>query len=315
MIVDRRTPRRFGREDNVSSMRSLALLFFATGILTLAITAGMHAMPQGKVPPALDTSLDPTFDVAAIRRNQRRGPISEVRVLPGGRFIATSRTIPELIDYAYGLGDFQRVIAGGESRIVGGPSWIRSERFDVNASAGRDAPSSELSRMVRALLADRFKLVVHQETRDRPTYALRRTQLNELPDAQLRRLDVDCRAVAEQRGTLLDGKPPQIKASNGAPLCGMSFNDGVLKSGGLPMERLALSLSRWVGRDVVDQTGLAGIYEFTLRFSSIGERRQDDQERPMITVALREQLGLRLESQRNQIEVTVIDRVDRPTAD
>ena len=118
---------------------------------------------------------NPQFEVASIKPNKSGDMRVMMSVQPGGRFTATNVTLRMMIRNAYQLQEFQ---------ITGGPSWIADERFDIVAKAEtgdgigdpfRAEPNGQPSRgqlMIRALLADRFKLVAHNETRELPIYAL-----------------------------------------------------------------------------------------------------------------------------------------------
>ena len=146
----------------------------------------------------------PTFEVASIKPNKSGDGRVLIGFQPGGRFTATGITLRMLIAIAYGtpqpLPNF---------RIIGGPGWIDSDRFDIVAKAEGDVPpgpDSPIPLMIRAMLADRFKLVVHNESRELPIYALVKARSDGKLGPQLRPATVDCAALAAARGR--GGAPP-----------------------------------------------------------------------------------------------------------
>ena len=183
----------------------------------------------------------------------------------------TNVTLRLLIRQAYQLQDFQ---------ITGGPSWLASDHFDVIAKMpdgfqpppGPPAPGSgpgPLQLMLRGLLAERFKLAVHNETKDSPIYALilarsdgkLGTAAEEIGD-RLRR-DVR-RRRGRGRGPMPPPGPPQPGES--IP-CGMRIGPGNLVMGGSPLSQFANSLGMFTGRIVLDRTGLTGNYDFNLTWT------------------------------------------------
>jgi uncharacterized protein (TIGR03435 family) len=233
----------------------------------------------------------PQFEVASVKPNTSGLPGFGVNVQPGGRFVATNVPLNQLIRLAYTLQLFQ---------IVDAPGWVASERFDVNAVTDRDitvtAPWTPGSRyllpqlMVQALLADRFKMVAHTETREAPVFALVIADASRGPAEPLRSPAVDCGAE-----------------------CGMRIGQGTLRARGVPMRQLAEFLSQVTGRLVTDATGLSDRYDLDLRWSPDPQAAVDDA--PSIFTAVQEQLGLRLEARRGPIPVLVIDSIERPTPD
>ena len=167
--------------------------------------------------------------------------------------------------------------------------------------------------MLQSLLAERFKLAVHYETKERPVFALVIARSDGRPGQGLPRSALDCDAVnaARRAGRKPEGPTP----ANGAPPCGMSLraeDSQTLLFGGRPMSTLAEWLGQPSGRVVVDKTGLTGNYEFTLRYTSQLTPRDDT---PSVFTALEEQLGLKLVPDRAPLQVLVVDHVERPTED
>jgi uncharacterized protein (TIGR03435 family) len=134
--------------------------YLAVVILLAAAIAIAAAQDLG--PPPYTDSTSVAFEVASVKPN-KTGALGGSFVMPPGRFTASNIPLKVLITNAYQLSFFQ---------VVGGPDWIGTDRFDITAKAPDDAPPEQTRAMVRTLLKDRFKLVVHMETRDTPIYAL-----------------------------------------------------------------------------------------------------------------------------------------------
>ena len=275
---------------------------------------------------------NPQFEVASIKPNKSGDGRVMMSVQPGGRFTATNVTLRMMIRNAYQLQEFQ---------ITGGPSWIADERFDIAAKAEagdtmgdpfRAEQTGQPSRgqlMIRALLAERFKLVVHNEEKEMPIYALVPARSDGKLGPQLTASEADCAAIVAAararggRGPM--GPPPDPGRGGPPPQCGIRIGPGNMAVGGSPMSQVATSLSMFAGRIVVDKTGLSGSYDFTLTWTpdqmpGAGQRPPGAPEPPPIDpngaslfTAVQEQLGLKLDSQRGPVAMLVIDRAERPT--
>jgi uncharacterized protein (TIGR03435 family) len=298
---------------------------------TFAFSAGIAAVVLAALVTsprvaAQTASAPPQFEVASVKPNKSGPGPQRIGIQPGGRFTATNIPVRDLISIAYGqpqpLANFQ---------IIGGPGWIASDRFDISAKAegdlppGAAGPPTQMFLMLRSLLADRFKLVAHEETRDQPIYALRLDRTDGKLGPNLHPATVDCAALrAASRG----GPPPVPPPPGQAPPCGMMMGPGRIMSGGMPMENLATSLSRLVSRVVVDRTGLTGGYEATLEFTPDQSQLPPGGlanlppgvpappvDGPSLFTALKEQLGLKLDSDHAPVRVLVIDSIEPPTSD
>jgi uncharacterized protein (TIGR03435 family) len=179
------------------------------------------------------------------------------------------------------------------NEIVGGPAWLDTDRWDIVAKA--DSPTDALMPRVRTLLADRFKLVTHYETRELPIFALVMAR----PDGKLGPF---LRPATDSSGVLI----------------GLNVFKGRAEIGML----VAAVLGAAEQRTVVDRTGLTGIYDIELHWTPDGppgpdgnDLPQPPSDAPSIFTALQEQLGLRLESTKGPVEVLVIDHVERPAED
>jgi uncharacterized protein (TIGR03435 family) len=206
-----------------------------------------------------------------------------------------------------------------------------TDRFDIVAKAEGDgsressqvdtagAPSRE-QLMLRTLLAERFSLSVHTDTKELPIYALVVAQRNGTPGPQLRPAAQAC----ESRD--VDSRTQNRQAPSVAeiPRCGMRILPGTIQSGGVLLAQFATGLSPLVGRVVRDRTGLAGYFELTLRWTPDQIPNGYDRKAAAIGLppietdgasiftALREQLGLRLDSEKGPVEILVVDRAERP---
>lgn len=297
-------------------------LVFVAAMGTIVVSGGATSAWVAAQAPAASAQ----FEVASIKPNKSGPGPQRIGFQPGGRFTAVNVPVRDLIALAYGqpqpLPNFQ---------IIGGPGWMTSDRFDVTAKAEGDfqpgpaGPPSQVPQMIRALLADRFKLVAHEETRDQPIYVLRLDRQDGKLGPQLHPSTVDCVAL---RGANRGGPPPGPPDFGKAPQCGAMMAPGRMMSGGMPILTLATSLSRLVGRVVVDKTGLTGNYDATFEFTpdqsqlppgGIGNLPPGvpapPVDGPSLFTALKEQLGLKLDSDHGPVRVLVIDSIEPPTPD
>jgi uncharacterized protein (TIGR03435 family) len=274
----------------------------------------------------------PQFDVASVKQN--KSPIGKVAIQtqPGGRFEAVNVTVRQLVRFAYRLQDAQ---------LSGGPKWLDDDRFDVVARADGDGlgePSladragqpSRAQLMLRALLADRFKLQAHNESRQLAIYALVSARRDGALGPALQHSDADCSDPDDDTRVTVKAKPkaqgPKSKTetATAGPHCGVRILPGNVTGGGASMGQLANSLSPMVGRLVFDRTGLTGAFDFTLTwtpdqipqgFDKKGAAMglaPIDPNGPSIFTAIQEQLGLKLDSRKAPVDVFVIDRAEHP---
>jgi bla regulator protein BlaR1 len=305
---------RVGRRLNLAAKAALAAA--AMTVLTLPVVVGAMspaAQVRGVVPEATER-----FEVATIGPNKTAiessapGPQGGIQ-FPPGRFEGTQVSVQELIMLAYELQAFE---------IFGGPSWATSDRFDIAATrqlppTGSD-PRDETSRnrrMIRALLAERFKLVVHEERREMPVYALVPARTDRKLGARLRPFDGECGDWNKL------GPPPESPTGvlpisdpgKGPQHCLVMSGWGRISARGTILSDLATVLARFpaVRRRVIDRTGLTGQFDFDLEWTPMGVTSPE--AGPNIFTALQEQLGLNLESTRETIAVLVIDSVNQPS--
>jgi len=284
---------------------------------SLAAVAAIVAVlaPRGAVHAGQQVTDNLSFEVASVKPNKGGGPV-ESGTQPGGRVTMINVPLRFLIRTAYQVQDEQ---------IVDAPDWIGTEHFDVLAKAPGDIPppipgnAGPLPQMMRSLLSERFKLVVHRETRAFPAYELALAGRSGTLGPQLHRSTADCAAVAAARGR--SGSP--AGSGSDRPQCGIRAAGGEMIAGGIPLSQLASLLSSMVQRVVIDKTALTGNFDFELKWTpdrtpqglDSGAPPPGNPDSPSIFTALQEQLGLKLNSAKRQVDVLVIDHVERPTAD
>jgi len=216
-----------------------------------------------------------SFEVSTIRPSDPRNiENGTLRTqFTGPTFIANGYSLKRLILHAYDLQDFQ---------LAGGPGWIDTERFDVAAKVpeGDDSSVDANRSRLRTLLMERFGMAVHKETKQTTVLVL----------------------------TVNKGGANLTPHREGEPDRTSSGVQQVIAKGG-EMGALARILSARLGQPVVDKTGLGGKFDFTLKW----DFNSDKGSGPSVFTALREQLGLRLDSEKGRIDVLVVDRAEKPT--
>jgi uncharacterized protein (TIGR03435 family) len=246
-----------------------------TGLTTLLLTS--PGMVRGQAAAKLE------FEVASVKPTATQGSFT-IDFPAGGGFSARNLTVQILLQTAYALQDYQ---------ISGGPSWTSSAGFDIQArgaAGGGEPPREHVLQMIQALLAERFHLAQHRETRQLPIYAL----------------------VAGKTG-------PKLQAADSS-VGGTKTMLGQLIVKKMSMTTLANILAFDLKRPVKDETALQGEFAFTLEWApGLGESDAESKDRsaskPSLFAAVQEQLGLKLESSKSPIEVFVIDHVEKPSQD
>lgn len=261
--------------------------------LTLARATPETAWPLPAPPRPMAADAPATFEVATIKPSEpgRPGKLFTVR---GRQVVTLNTTLQDLIGFGYGLQARQ---------ITGGPAWMASDKYDVTGQPESQGQPNEqqLRALIRSLLADRFGLTLHRETRELPVYAL---------------------VVAP------GGPKPALARNDSNPngLPSLLFRGlGVLPALNARLADLAEVLQVAVlDRPVVDRTNLTERYDFTLtwtpdesQFAGLGVRvpppSGDPNAPPGLFTAVQEQLGLKLDSTRAPVEVVVIDKIERPS--
>ena len=251
------------------------------------------------------------FDVASIRPNVNAGD-GVIQARANGRLSATNASLRSLILRAYGIHD---------SQLIGAPGWIGTEYFDVDARVETPPPGGPdaLLPMMRTLLAERFKLRAHNETRELPAFVLTFARRDRRLGSQLRASEADC-----TRATQLTEAEIRAQARDGWPPCGMVYvvsfvaaaatgleNKTRVRRSGISMKDFATTLQTNVDRPVVDRTGLEGRFDLEYSFAAAPATAAAGGSQPTLVVALEEQLGLKLEAQRAEVPVLVIDSAER----
>jgi uncharacterized protein (TIGR03435 family) len=269
--------------------------------------------------PAGPEAARPEFDAASVRRNKSTAPATSLFPLgpgdafvPGSLFSAVNQPLIAYLRFAYKL---------GQGDLLGLPAWVYSDTFDIQARAPGGAPKDQMRLMMRALLADRFKLTTHMEPENRPVFNLVLAK-PQRTGPQLRR-DPDCSGASPiAAGVDL----PSIPCGSLGPVSGSTPEKGRLAGRGVTIARIAAILSNpftGVDRPVLDRTGLAGSYDFSVEWSLARDRAllpdagqnlgiDTGDDGPAFPEALEKQLGLKLVSTTGPVDVLVIDRVEPP---
>jgi uncharacterized protein (TIGR03435 family) len=256
------------------------------------------------------------FNVVSIKPVNDNLPFVGAHFEAGGRFVMTQYPVSVLISLAYGL----VVYAGHPNKlIVGAPPWIDSKLYDVEAKSEGDPSREQMKLMLQSLLADRFKLAAHRETRHLPIYELAVNKPGQIgPHMVLHAADNStCRDPSLDSTSSPPGSPPERYA----PPCGggQLMSAGHL-SGEMTMDELAKQISYFqqIDRAVANRTGLRGIFDFQLDYApfwgvDVGTPASNESLPSTIFVALKEQLGLKLKPARGPVDVLVIDHIEIPS--
>ena len=279
----------------------VALVALAVGSPGLQAQTPAPAMPRFTGP-------EESFEVVSVKANHS-GSVQWDFDTPPGRAVGTNVVLRDLIRFAY-------YIYGGDWDIrIAAPDWIKSERFDVDAKMPGTVPADRAMSMLRHLLADRFALKVHYETRQRPVYALVLARGDRRLGPQLKPNSIDCGAYAAavQAARAGRGAPPPMDPDH--PTCGQRSEPGHTLASGLTMTQLALAIAGAAGRPVNDETGLGQQgFDYELRWAPAPPAADAaGAVGPSIFTALEEQPGLKLVPKEGPVEVLVIDHIERPS--
>jgi bla regulator protein blaR1 len=288
------------------AMKLLALVLLA---VTTAIARSPAQTPQ---------SAPPAFAVASIKPSPPPSGGSmfvDHGSRPGGQWFAQNTELLSILRTAYPAFSLP-------GQIVGGPDWVSSQRFDVNARAEGNPSSESMSAMLRQLLADRFSLKVRTEQRDVDVYALVLDRADRRLGPGMMQSTTDCRAIEEARKKAAEtGAPPTPAPNVGVkPQCGMRSTSmncvQRISTGSMPVGAITTPIQSVVGRSVLDRTGLTGRWDIELQFMCPAglQVAQDQPNAPAsVFTAVQEQLGLKLEPRKEKMDVLVIDHVQMPT--
>jgi len=291
----------------------------STLLTTVCMVVFAHvAAAQTPAPKPIDAAPPAAFEAASIKP---QAPSSDgnirtmVRYPANGRLTAAGATVKTLICVAYGISDFQ---------VLGGPNWIDEERYDVEATPGAaleeqlqkmtsDQSTLVKHQMLQTLLAERFKLTLHHDTKELPIYAL-----------------VVAKGGSKLQETKPDDANPDPANASAHPTnkgrMRMSFQSTAIEltATGMAMDGLARQLASQLHSTVQNQTGLKGIYDFTVHFTPDDAGMDasgpggsgaslSDNSGTSIFAAVEDQLGLKLESKKGPVDVVVVDHVDKPS--
>jgi uncharacterized protein (TIGR03435 family) len=278
-------------------------------------------------------ALGQTFDVVSVRPHPEEQGIarfnSNVSDRPDGGVSITNLPASFFIGRAYGI---------APANMVGLPGWAMNDRYDLNATASlTGATAEQRAAMMKAMLADRFKLAAHVEPREQASYDLVLVRKDGAVGSGIARIETDCAKVAAERTAAAlaaapRAGPPPMPDFKTPPQCAFRSIDsrtrdrmgdgagaqGDLLEGEGTMAMLASMLRLSAGRLVVDKTGLAGSYKVRVNYDQMSARRGPDVQvpdtaGPSVFVALPEQLGLKLEPSRAMVDTLIIDRLERPS--
>ena len=254
----------------------------------------------------------PKFDAAVVKPSQEQR-MQMVRPQPGR--LTANASLKLLLQNAYSLQPFQ---------IAGGPGWVESERYQIEATAGGNASRAQIFLMLQSLLEERFQLKVHRETRELPAYALMATKSPKLPAPK----SGNCAPPPPDAPNEWAGgrMAPPGQGPSQLPRCGdirvmLESSGARMQGGSVMMTELARTLSMVLARTVIDRTGYTAPFDIVLDFlpdqatSAMPPPPPGaavDPNNPSIFAALQEQLGLRLESTKGPVDVLVIDHAERP---
>jgi uncharacterized protein (TIGR03435 family) len=252
----------------------------------------------------------------------------------GGYFAAANFPLLRYIVFAYNLTGTQELALrfGAFTGLTTNlPSWVLTEKFDIQARADGHPTKNQVRQMMRSLLEDRFKLAVHTETRQVPVFALVPVIAGKTgPHLQPHPAEDSCSTPSstDQPSSSMPNPPSQPATAMALPLvCGVIAHlppsaPGNVKFGGrnVPLNQLASSLPTQTGmatlpRPVIDQTGLSGSFDFSLEWTPEidGTPDQGDEAGTTFRAALKKQLGLKLEPTKAPVDILVIDHVEHPT--
>ena len=204
---------------------------------------------------------------------------------PGGRFNASATTLKFLVEWAYGIQPFQH---------SGGPSWMGTDRYDVVAKAAGQATDAQMKLMLQTLLADRFQLKFHRESKELPVFVI---SLGKNPPKLSPAKDDETHFL-------------QVTPQNGADGKSRAFHVVATR---FTLTQLTDTFARQLGRVIVDETGLDGYFDFSMDLTP-DESRPSPLDPSLLISAMREQLGLTLKTRTAPVEFLVIDGAEKVAA-
>lgn len=270
---------------------------------SLICIAGMSAMVRAQSPPP-----SPQFDVVSIKPNTSREHAVQIGAPSPGRFRAENVWLRFLIQVAWNVKDYQ---------VSGGPGWAASDRFDIDATTAGTATFEQMRAMLQALLENRFRLALHRESKELPVYELI------VPRAPIKLpLPKEGSCVAQSPNS-----PPPPPGGHSPTVCGsISFSPRSLNGTAISMQQFITALANILQRPVIDKTGFTSAFNADLHWiadqTTPGLMAPDLPQPevpaadagPTIFTVLQEQLGLKLQPAKGPVEVLVVDRAEKPSA-
>jgi bla regulator protein BlaR1 len=252
------------------------------------------------------------FEVASIKPAAPDARGMFIKNDPGGRITLTNMTLKEMIVIAWKVQPYQ---------VSGGPPWVQSARYDVSTKAESTPNADQMQQMLQALFEERFQLVIRQETKEMPIYALVLAR----KDGKLGPQMTETTCVTYDRDH--PPPPPEPGKPRAMGCGGRQMGPANLRGSGVQVADLPQMLSRMLGRTVIDRTGLTAKYDMNAEWTPDegllaqmqmmappgSERPTFPEGGPSIYTAFQEQLGLKLESQKGPVEVLVIEKAEKPT--
>jgi uncharacterized protein (TIGR03435 family) len=318
--------------------------FLAAGIAIATILIGLESPPPvqaqsqaGAALPAAQQAAPKSFEVASIKpiASDNASGIWRVAmgIQPGGRYTASGVTASMLIQQAYDIKDYQ---------ISGAPGWLNTDRFDIVAKADTPNLDRETVRLcLQSLLAERFNLKIHRESKDLPIYNLvvgktgHKLKLSETqppPPGESKPPDAanDAKVGAAVGGG--GGAAGGVAAGGATPApkgAQMRMGRGQVSAQMVPLSGIAQLLAQQLGRPVIDKTDIKGNYDFSLQWTPDETQRgvgfggverpvtdtplPNDPTGPSLFTAIQDQLGLRLEASKGPVDMIVIERIEKPS--
>jgi uncharacterized protein (TIGR03435 family) len=226
----------------------------------------------------------PSFEVATIKPADPNRTTGGGFIVGGHRIIIQSQTVNDLISLAYAVHPKQ---------IADGPAWLGTEKFDIEGQADQPGVANlhQIQEMLQKLLENRFALKLHRDKRDLSIYAIKLAK----GGPKMTRSPQNSYGLPTQSGHG-HGSQQQRKFTNNS------------------MSDFALGMQAYMDRPVVDETGLPGRYDFTLRWTPYNSQTNEPNAAPDIFTAVQEQLGLKLEATKGPANVLIIDHIERPSA-
>jgi uncharacterized protein (TIGR03435 family) len=333
-MIDRQVPGRI--------MRSIAAGFAVAAVLGVldAPSSGWAQSQAAAAASAAQAAAPKSFEVASIKpvAAENNGMVRiAMGIQPGGRYVASGVTASILIQQAYDIKDYQ---------ISGGPSWITTDRFDIVAKAETPNLDREtLRQCLQSLLAERFNLKIHRESKDLPIYnllvgktghKLKLSETQPAPPSESQPPDPskDAKMGVGGGGVAAGGGAAGGVAAGGAPAqkgSQMRMGRGQVSAQMVPVSGIAALLAQQLSRPVIDKTDIKGSYDFNLQWTPDETQRgmgfggverpvsdaplPSDPTGPSLFTAIQDQLGLRLEASKGPVEILVIDRIEKPSGD